>query len=988
MRLIFLSLCGLATLLGPAQSLSAQVVTNDPFVNATQLIGPSGLVSGRLSGNSLQEAGEPTPFGLPARGSVWWSWTAPFSGEGQIQVTNSSGGLRLAAFNGDTLTNLTLLASNTNATNGIQFFIEEGLAYPTVVDSGILSSTTFRLRYVAAPLRLITPSGSKLRAPGTFLLEAEAPGSSVQSLGFLAGTNLLGIVTNAPYQFQWTVSEAGDYLLRAEATNAAGDQFVSLTKPVHIGPANDDFADATEIPGTESEFVLEGRPRFASSESGEANFFQIGGFKSVWWKWTPSFGGPITIASIGTSSFSYLSVYRGEALTNSTRVLAMNLPGQRSFLPVPGATYHITLGEQITSLPLDQTIRVRLSQLNVGLILPSRFRAMQPTVMTITNAEIARPLLPPGFYLDGALLGLGEPLGTNWVFTWVPPATGDFFLTARATNSLGREFVFGPFPITVRPVNDDFADATELPPDLNSAEIEGELGFASMETGEEIYGGCCYASRWWKWVPSQPGFGRVDFSPTEGPAFSVFKGTNLDGIAFTGGNIGDAWTFEVKPGETYYIRTYYPPDVASTGMLRLTREIFFAVAPDVARFDRPTVLGLQDLLNGRTLNTAEFLLDATNSLGPALDPGFSLTWKPQILGTHLLTVRATDALGQQIFSSPRLITIRPNNDDFGDATAIELVNGYWATLALTEAATIGPGENQVGVWYAWRAPEDGTVVVGPNGGYVNGAIRVLTGANVTNLAYLGETSINDGGRASGYSATNGQALYLLAGPDTSFGVGFTLEFFREPANDQFATPSLLPTDGSLFRGTLRQASIEDGEPLPICGKEASRWFKIQVAVQSDVQIGFTNAFIQASAAVWTGNELTNLEAVVGHRQIRYDIPNSVYPPYEFRAQAGVTYLLQVVNLRERCDTIDGRLGEFELRVKANAVTIQLRDPQLLSDGTFSFDLSGAVNRNCQIQGSADFTSWSTITNILPTTDPEKTTVTPGLANRFFRVQAN
>ena len=124
MRLIFLSLCGLATLFGPAQSLSAQVVTNDFFVNATKLIGPSGLVNGRLSGNSLREDGEPTPFGLPARGSVWWSWIAPFSGEGQIQVTNSSAALRVAAFKGDTLTNLTLLASNTNATNGIQFFIE------------------------------------------------------------------------------------------------------------------------------------------------------------------------------------------------------------------------------------------------------------------------------------------------------------------------------------------------------------------------------------------------------------------------------------------------------------------------------------------------------------------------------------------------------------------------------------------------------------------------------------------------------------------------------------------------------------------------------------------------------------------------------------------------------------------------------------------------------------------------------------------------
>jgi hypothetical protein len=188
-----------------------------------------------------------TPFGLPAHGSVWWSWTSPFSGEGQIQVTNGSGALRLAAFKGDTLSNLPFWPRTPMRPTGIQFFIEEGLAYPTVADSGTALSTTFRLSYVAAPLRLITSSGLKLRAPGTFLLEAETPGSSVQSLGFLAGTNLLAVVTNAPYQFQWSVSEAGNYLLRAEATNPTGDKLVSLTKPVHIGPANDDFAAATEF---------------------------------------------------------------------------------------------------------------------------------------------------------------------------------------------------------------------------------------------------------------------------------------------------------------------------------------------------------------------------------------------------------------------------------------------------------------------------------------------------------------------------------------------------------------------------------------------------------------------------------------------------------------------------------------------------------------------------------------------------------------------
>jgi surface-anchored protein len=78
-----------------------------------------------------------------------------------------------------------------------------------------------------------------------------------------------------------------------------------------------------------------------------------------------------------------------------------------------------------------------------------------------------------------------------------------------------------------------------------------------------------------------------------------------------------------------------------------------------------------------------------------------------------------------------------------------------------------------------------------------------------------------------------------------------------------------------------------------------------------------------------------------------------------------------------------------LPTNAPPTTIQLSSPKLLSDASFAFSLSGAVNRACEIQTTADFVGWNTVTNIVPITSPQTVTVPAdaGKSQWFFRVQA-
>lgn len=90
------------------------------------------------------------------------------------------------------------------------------------------------------------------------------------------------------------------------------------TAPVTVGPANDHFANRTLLTGISTNVI--GSNVGASKEPGEPNHADATGGSSVWWTWTPTVSGELTLHTAGSAIDTVLAVYRGSSLATLTEV--------------------------------------------------------------------------------------------------------------------------------------------------------------------------------------------------------------------------------------------------------------------------------------------------------------------------------------------------------------------------------------------------------------------------------------------------------------------------------------------------------------------------------------------------------------------------------------------------------------------------------------------------------------------------------------------
>jgi hypothetical protein len=83
---------------------------------------------------------------------------------------------------------------------------------------------------------------------------------------------------------------------------------VNLIIPPYIVPANDDFANATVIGGTNGQ--VSGANFYATQEPGEP-YHNFPGGKSVWWAWTAPADGVLTLNTHGSNFDTLLAIYTG-----------------------------------------------------------------------------------------------------------------------------------------------------------------------------------------------------------------------------------------------------------------------------------------------------------------------------------------------------------------------------------------------------------------------------------------------------------------------------------------------------------------------------------------------------------------------------------------------------------------------------------------------------------------------------------------------------
>ncbi|MEH1772880.1 DUF4347 domain-containing protein [Nostoc sp.] len=123
--------------------------SNDSFGNQIILSGNSGSSTGNNAG-ATNELGEPIQSGTT--NSVWWSWTAPASGNVVFDTTGSNFDTYLYAYTGNAVNNLTLVTSNDDIVSGntasqVSFAVTTGTTYHISVDGYQSSAGNITLNY-------------------------------------------------------------------------------------------------------------------------------------------------------------------------------------------------------------------------------------------------------------------------------------------------------------------------------------------------------------------------------------------------------------------------------------------------------------------------------------------------------------------------------------------------------------------------------------------------------------------------------------------------------------------------------------------------------------------------------------------------------------------------------------------------------------------------------------------------------------------------
>lgn len=111
---------------------------NDSFASRISIVGNSNIVFG-ANLNATKEAGEPGHAGNSGGKSVWWSWTAPASGQFIVSTNGSDFDTLLAVYTGSVVSSLSSVAASDDAQSqtrsaALVLSTTAGTAYQFAVD--------------------------------------------------------------------------------------------------------------------------------------------------------------------------------------------------------------------------------------------------------------------------------------------------------------------------------------------------------------------------------------------------------------------------------------------------------------------------------------------------------------------------------------------------------------------------------------------------------------------------------------------------------------------------------------------------------------------------------------------------------------------------------------------------------------------------------------------------------------------------------------
>jgi subtilisin family serine protease len=295
------------------------------------------------------QSGEPLHAANPfVSHTLWYVWAPTVSGPVLIDVVGTSFDSVLAVYTGSTLSTLKQVAAVDDigsAKNGyVTFDATAGSNYRIVV--GGANATA------AGPLRVrVVPNGIPDTSPPTILISSPLNGSAVttniidvtgtafdnqpsptgvnpKSISIKVNNGIFTPVGTAVTGPDGTVTWAGRVVLEAGVNTVqaiASDYAENVSNPVTVsfsyrpvGPPNDLFGNAAVIGDTGGTNVTSNAG--ATFEHGEPKHAGFEGGHSLWWKFTPSVDGVLTLNTTNSSIDTLLGVYVGQFVDQLTAV--------------------------------------------------------------------------------------------------------------------------------------------------------------------------------------------------------------------------------------------------------------------------------------------------------------------------------------------------------------------------------------------------------------------------------------------------------------------------------------------------------------------------------------------------------------------------------------------------------------------------------------------------------------------------------------------
>jgi len=852
---------------------------NDDFANPDVLAPslPTNATFGTTIALATKETGEPDHAGNPGGHSVWYSWTPSAGGPVAITACGSTGKVAtvLAVYTGSDLGALSPIAANDGAaadscpSNGseVQFAATAGTTYRIAVDGKDGGEGRISLGLEGGPGndafangQALSPSLSSSGFANSKLAGKEAgepnhagnpgghsvwyswtPSSSglveISACPYIEGTldTLLAVYTGGSVDGLTPVAANDDGAVDCDET-ASGLEFAAVAGTTyriavdgkadssglfslqiqHALPQNDDFAAAEALDPNPS--FAGGSTKLAGKEAGEPDHAGNPGGHSVWYLWTSSAGGPVSITSCGTNGSkldTLLAVYTGSPVNALTPVAAnddaVDPPSNElcsapisevKFDAVAGTTYRIAVDGKGGSTGRFMLAFERGPEANDDFSAADGLQSSLSTSAPATNRFASKEVGEP----DHA----GNPGGHSVWYSWTAPSSGPVAIFT-CTNWGGIDALLAVYTgsavgsLTPVASNDDGGSDECLASD-SEVQITAAAGTTYRIAVDGKGGSTGQLQVFLEGAVTNDDFGQPQPLSSQLPA-RFFFGSNR----FAGKQAGEPDHAGDAGGHSVWYKWTAP------------RSGEVSVDACAGSFDALVAVYTGTAVDSLTSVASE--TDSSSKCGPESRLSFDAI-------ANTVYKIAVDGKGGAEGSVNLTIDAPPANDEFGEAESIRAKLPAFLSEGSTLLAGKEAGEpDHAGdggghsVWYSWTPSSSGLVEISACTSTFDPVLAVYTGSAVDSLSPVGTAEIPlsgcKAGRSVRFDAAAGTTYRIAvdgaAGDDGHFEL-------------QLEAATVKPRALTVSRSGAGSGSVTSSPAGIACGATCSHDFKAGIVV--------------------------------------------------------------------------------------------------------------------------------------------------------------